>query len=91
MQDQEIGRIRANRVNSPRRKSTLTDFDLSNLLNAAAKSLTWLTSMLPTAKITDLGELDWNSAKTACEELILNGYSDWHLPSKEKLNQAKVS
>lgn len=38
------------------------------------------------AAITDLGSMDWNSAKTACEELILNGYSDWHLPSKEELN-----
>lgn len=36
--------------------------------------------------IIDLEQMDWNSAKTACEELILNGYSDWHLPSKEELN-----
>ena len=38
------------------------------------------------AAITDLGRMDWASAKTACDELILNGYSDWHLPSKEELN-----
>ena len=38
------------------------------------------------ASITDLGELDWNTAKTACDELILNGYSDWRLPLKEELN-----
>ncbi len=37
------------------------------------------------AAITDLGNMGWYSAKTACEELILNGYSDWHLPSKEEL------
>ena len=43
------------------------------------------------AAITDLGNLDWNSAKTACEELILNGYSDWHLPSKEELNSVYVN
>ena len=43
------------------------------------------------ASITDLGEMDWNSAKTACEELILNGYSDWHLPSKEELNSVYVN
>ena len=43
------------------------------------------------AAITDLGKMDWNSAKTACEELILNGYSDWHLPSKEELNSVYVN
>ena len=43
------------------------------------------------AAITDLGNKDWNSAKTACEELILNGYSDWHLPTKEELNALYVN
>ena len=43
------------------------------------------------AAITDLGCLDWNSAKTACEELILNGYSDWYLPSKEELISVYVN
>ena len=43
------------------------------------------------AAITDLGEMDWNSAKTACDELILNGYSDWYLPSKEELNSVYVN
>jgi hypothetical protein len=38
------------------------------------------------AAIRDLGSMDWDSAKTACDELILNGYSDWHLPSNEELN-----
>ena len=37
------------------------------------------------AAITDLGNMDWNSAKTACEELILNGYSDWRLPLEQEL------
>ena len=41
--------------------------------------------------MTDLGEMDWDSAKTACEELILNGYSDWYLPSKEELNSVYVN
>ena len=35
----------------------------------------------------DLGYMDWNSAKTACAKLVLNGYSDWRLPTKEELNQ----
>ena len=43
------------------------------------------------AAILDLGPMDWNSAKTACDELILNGYSDWHLPSKEELNSLYVN
>ena len=43
------------------------------------------------AAITDLGEMDWNTAKTACDELILNGYSDWHLPSKEELKSVYVN
>ena len=38
------------------------------------------------AAITDLGAMDWITAKTDCDELILNGYSDWHLPTKEELN-----
>ena len=38
------------------------------------------------AAIIDLGSMDWNSAKTACDELMLNGYSDWHLPSVAELN-----
>ena len=43
------------------------------------------------AAITDLGKMDWNAAKTACDELIINGYSDWHLPSKEELNSVYVN
>jgi hypothetical protein len=43
------------------------------------------------AAISDLGFMDWNSARTKCDELILNGYSDWHLPSKEELNSVYVN
>jgi hypothetical protein len=41
--------------------------------------------------ITDLGQMNWGSAKRACEDLILNGYSDWYLPSKEELNSIYVN
>jgi hypothetical protein len=43
------------------------------------------------AAITDLGEMDWKTAKTACDELILNGYSDWRLPTKDELNAIYVN
>jgi hypothetical protein len=43
------------------------------------------------AAITDLERMDWSSARTACDELILNGYSDWHLPSKKELNALYVN
>ena len=43
------------------------------------------------AAITDLGQMDWISAITACDDFISNGYSDWHLPSKEELNALYVN
>ncbi len=43
------------------------------------------------AAIADLGFMDWNSAKTACDELVLNGYSDWHLPTEEELNALYIN
>ena len=33
----------------------------------------------------DVGKYNWTDAKTACDELVLNGYTDWRLPSKGEL------
>jgi len=35
---------------------------------------------------SDLGKQDWASAIKVCDELELNGYSDWRLPNREELN-----
>jgi serine/threonine-protein kinase len=35
----------------------------------------------------DLGEFEWNSAMSECQNLIFNGYSDWNLPSKKELEK----
>ncbi len=37
------------------------------------------------AAVCDIGTLNWEAAKTACEELVMNGYSDWVLPDKDQL------
>ena len=35
---------------------------------------------------SDLGNQDWASAMTACEQLELNGYNNWRLPTKKELD-----
>jgi hypothetical protein len=36
---------------------------------------------------TDLPFSDWNVAKQACEDLVLDGCTDWRLPTRDELNQ----
>jgi hypothetical protein len=43
------------------------------------------------AALADFEEMDWHSSKTACDELILNGYSDWYLPTKDEFNSIYVN
>jgi len=37
------------------------------------------------AAATDVEKVEWTKAIDICENLILAGYSDWHLPSQEEL------
>ncbi len=37
------------------------------------------------AAVKDLGKYTWKEAKEVCENLILEGYSDWHLPNRTEL------
>jgi hypothetical protein len=37
------------------------------------------------AAVCDLGKYSWEQAQIACEELVMNGYSDWYLPTQDEL------
>jgi hypothetical protein len=41
--------------------------------------------------LIDLNNKSWEEAITACDELILNGYDDWRLPTKNELNALYVN
>ena len=36
---------------------------------------------------SDQGNMKWTKANKICDDLELNGYTDWYLPSKEELNK----
>jgi len=81
-----------NLINKPENKGKLCEFKIQREgNNLTIKIYPELRTSGLVAAITDLGSMDWNTAKTACDELILNGYSDWHLPSKEELNALYVN
>lgn len=61
-----------------------------------AKKQQWLASLggnfiyerngeVLVAATKDLGFMSWANAKAACEDLVLNGYDDWYLPSELEL------
>ncbi len=37
------------------------------------------------ASLFDLGKLNWIDASVSCNDLNLNGYTDWYLPNKDEL------
>ena len=87
-------------LNKPENKDKLCEFKIERAGNNLiikiypewrSAGLVAAITDLGGAAITDLVGMDWNSAKTACDELILNGYSDWYLPSKEELNAVYVN
>ena len=39
--------------------------------------------------LSDIGVFNWNDAKIACADLVLNGYKDWRLPSSKELEYIK--
>jgi hypothetical protein len=43
------------------------------------------------ASLIDIGSMDWETARKSCDELVLNGYSDWYLPKIEDLKSLSIN
>jgi len=43
------------------------------------------------AALADMGYFNWADAKIACDDLVLNGYDDWHLPTIKELTALYVN
>lgn len=41
--------------------------------------------------LTDLGKMEWSEANKACQELVLNGYDDWELPTAAELKSICIA
>lgn len=41
--------------------------------------------------IVDFGNMNWIDSKNTCDELILNSYDDWYLPSQDELKKLQIN
>jgi hypothetical protein len=65
-------------TNTAKPKPKVEETKAASIWTDAATGLTW------TNKDSD-SELDWNGAKSYCQNLSLGGYSDWRLPIVDEL------
>tara|TARA_Y100000766_G_scaffold273656_1_gene274803 strand:+ start:31 stop:576 length:546 start_codon:yes stop_codon:yes gene_type:complete len=73
-----------------------TGFPVDSLLGKTYKGglIAYLDTLDGKGLITtpiDQGEFEWQIAKNTCVNLILGGYDDWYLPSKEELDKLYLS
>ena len=83
-----------NLVNKSEKENKLCEFKIERAGNILTMDVipTFQPAGGLVVAITDfLEKKNWNPAKTACDELILNGYSDWYLPSKDELKYLYVN
>jgi hypothetical protein len=77
-------------ISSTNDHTSLADWGCPNTLILGARGTTIGTGKLNTTSIVSSCTTNGIAAKI-CEDLVMNGYNDWHLPSKDELNQLWVN